>query len=436
MLRSIFSKERLFYLYVGILILEGLYYLYPVFYEGIQLSAYKNFSLSDWFINYQEGFVRRGILGEILWYLWNTMHMHVGNVIYFISYSSTILLIGLFVKKWRGFNLSLYLLPSVFILGAFLMYPVVAYRRDALIFLLIYFSFTSYHCFLQEKRKWLCLFELISIFTILSHEASFFYFIPILVLHYFLYNRKIGLSFSASSIKAVLLFFPMGIVFLCTLIYKGDSVIASNIWHSWDSFFLQTYHDLPPMGEGVEALAWNSVETFKMHFNANFLTPIFGIPGFLCWIIIYSCIFYALMHINRIKIGVEKRSSVPFSVLLFLQICVYQFIFLLPMFTILSCDMRRVVIYWTVSSFLFYFSMGKESLKCLGYKPCIKVFHNWVRISSKGWLGTKWCYFIITTCICVPFAGFNVTDAFLSTVWGNIAITIRYIMFVFNQYVL
>lgn len=31
MLRSIFSKERLFYLYVGILILEGLYYLYPVF---------------------------------------------------------------------------------------------------------------------------------------------------------------------------------------------------------------------------------------------------------------------------------------------------------------------------------------------------------------------------------------------------------------------
>ena len=44
------------------------------------------------------------------------------------------------------------------------------------------------------------------------------------------------------------------------------------------------------------------------------------------------------------------------------SILVFQFIMLIPMFTVLSCDTGRVVLYWLSSSYIFFLLIPREVL--------------------------------------------------------------------------
>jgi hypothetical protein len=46
-----------------------------------EVSLYETFGISDWLINYQGGFLRRGLAGEVLWRLYQ---LHPYNVVYVI----------------------------------------------------------------------------------------------------------------------------------------------------------------------------------------------------------------------------------------------------------------------------------------------------------------------------------------------------------------
>lgn len=253
-------------------------------------NGFLKFALSDWLINYQDGFIRRGLIGEFLLFLYNQFHLNVGYVIYFICYFSFFGLIAITIFLFRKKGLSYTLLPLVFMLGRFGMNPLIWYRRDALMLLIIYLSFYFYHRIISATNKALytLLFYTAGITVILIHEASFFCFVPFTFLHFLFHQKKFNHKF----ISALTFVSPLVIAMSLVCIYKGDVQSATNIWQSWQPYFYDTFNESLPMGSGVKALAWNSLDTFQFHFYSNYLAPfLFAIPRLCIWTIIYFVVF-------------------------------------------------------------------------------------------------------------------------------------------------
>lgn len=111
----------------------------------------------------------------------------------------------------------------------------------------------------------------------------------------------------------------------------------------------------------------------------NFIKCDYGIPSFMLWPIVYLAIIYLLVNANKIMLCPVKAKK-PFSIMKYLHILFFVAFFMLPMFTVLSCDNKRLMLYCTLSSFLFYFSMPQQMLgvfyhekltKCLIYIYCV-----------------------------------------------------------------
>ena len=379
--------KLLFYFYCFGLFLELLYWFLLSLNRNNFLTSFSDFTMSDWLINYEAGFVRRGLWGQIFYYLYDFLGVNIGYLVYFLSYLFLFIFLYIFIREWKRNNLSLFLLPSVCLVGAFSMSYLLWFRRDVLIFLLIWFILRSYHSFLLGNKKALWGVYLLSGVTILSHEASFFYFVPLLGLHFFLLQKdkdSLRMAFG----KTILFLLPIVFVMLLCIFYKGDERMANEIWHSWDNYFISNFGEILPIGKGCEALGWNGIETFKMHFYGNYFRKSLGIYSFCVWPFIFIAVYYLLIQVNKIKIGVTERKGDNVSVEIQLpQILILQFIFLLPMFTVLSCDFRRVILYWTLSSFLFYFGLGQNFLQIFKLGRFTKCVSGINKVLSTGVLG-------------------------------------------------
>lgn len=426
----VFTKDRLFslvfYSYCLLLVFELILRFVKSVSPDAYLRGFLDFSISDWLINYEAGFVRRGLWGQLFFFLYDCWGINVGYLVYTLSYIFLFLFLYIFLREWKRNNLSLFLLPSVCLIGAFAMSDLKWYRRDILIFLFIWYIFICYRSFLKGSKIHLILLNILSGVAILSHEASFFYFLPILGLHYFLFVKKEN-NLLASIVKASLFMLPSLIVMFICVIYKGDGTMADSIWHSWDNYFISEFGSIFPMGAGCRALGWDGMDTFKMHLNINYLDKTLGVYRFCIWPFIFIAIYYLLIQVNKIKIGVKNKDTEGKLFMMNLSIVlVLQFIFLLPMFSVLSCDFRRVILYWTISSFLFCFALRSNFLKLLN----VKVFSNKLQILNKaltsGIFAKKSFYIAVFLLLVVPFWEFTPMNAFISSVLGNIWYALSY----------
>lgn len=110
-------------------------------YAFIYMPGYNGFEISDWMINYQGGFVRRGLVGELLFMLekvkpYNLRYAVIGiDMVFYILFFFTIF------RIFRKYRLSL--------IGA--MFPVACvttsmavYHRD---FMMLCICCLAFHCF-------------------------------------------------------------------------------------------------------------------------------------------------------------------------------------------------------------------------------------------------------------------------------------------------
>ena len=378
---------------------------------------YTFWHFSEWLINYEGGFVRRGLCGEILLFLYNTLGINISVVLYIISYTSTITLIMLTFIIFKRKGLSFILLPTVIALGGFAMNIVPAYRRDTVILLFIFAIFYLYRQYHNSNKfTYYILFCICSIAVILMHEASFFLFVPAIFIHR-LINGK-GRTFLINSANSTALIFPIIITMGSVCLFSGDRETANAIWESYTPFFNEIFGKIPEMGLGVEALTWDSLETFKFHFATNYTEPLVGaVPRWVAWIAIFLLTFYLCANVNMLKIFSYEKEGVNFTRLT--EILIFQFISLSLMFTILSCDLRRVVIYWTLSSFFIYTMLGE------GWQTDIPIINNAAirinRLFNKNRiLSNKVFYIVIAITLICPYSGFPLETAYKSSIVGNI----------------
>ena len=304
-----------------------------------------SWTIGEWLINYQGGFVRRGLLGEGIYLLCNVIKISPIYVIWLISISSYFLLLKLTIFEAKNKVSNLFLLsPGVFlapIIGDFLI------RKDLLLLLIFLISLKI----LKFKRPNILFLNLLNIAGMLIHESFAIYALPIQI---FILNKKY--NFFKNNSHTFLNLLPSFFLFIFCLIFKGNQSQAISIHQSWiDKSSLFPFENLNyeiPLG-AINAISWDFIKVLKILLEA--LTDFKGILWVpLAWIttIIILASFFLSDNSGKdfkIKSFIMYFQFFPFTILCFA-----------------GWDYGRWIFIWIISSILIYCTFGEE-LK--SYKP-------------------------------------------------------------------
>jgi len=302
-----------------------------------------NWGITEWLINYSGGFVRRGLPGSILQYISELISVKSNILAILISLIIYACVVFWFVKiakeKFSCMTIFSPILLGAPLLGNFLI------RKDLLgIAFLI-------GCLLVEKRLLPLFFKsviinILAISSIFSHEAFFFYAVPLLIL-FRAFHRKIGLS------RAALSYSPTLLAFFLIIIFKGDSDIAFAINQSLS----ELWTDIDPKdccvetpSAAIDALQWSTSQGLSLSLSV--LSEFsFGIYTPVAWLTtMYVCYVYLIrmLNVGNSSIDIEIREKSKLTIII-----IFQFMMVFPLF-ILGWDFGRWIFLWAISSIIFY----------------------------------------------------------------------------------
>lgn len=332
-------------------------YAVVYFYRLIVKSAYCNlidvhsWGVSEFLINYQGGYVRRGLLGEVLLQISNTCFLLDPRwLIALISFGSLFYVLYFIVRKFYEKKFCWWLLPlNICLSGGFII------RKDYICMAIVIAMFSAFFC-LRDWRSRL-FFSLLSILLALNiHECYFFICAPFMMLLY-ITEQSLHKVYKWLSVLAILMM--MAVVCL----NKGDMFVASKIYQSWNHIFPAYQGDIPR--NSIHAIGWETWDTIKHHIYRNFLLKSSFVFGWYSKPIVWIIILFIFPNVLFVGSKLSGYSMAKYRHCL-LSVMVFQFVSLLPMFTILSCDPARICFYWTVSSLII--------LLCVPIDKIMKVF--------------------------------------------------------------
>lgn len=317
----------------------------------IHVSSYESFQISDWLINYQGGFIRRGLVGEILFQIekvspYNVRHaiLAIDLIFYFLFF---LLIFKIFIR--HGWSL----------LGA--MFPIVccttsmcSYRRDFMMLCISYLIFMYFFKYIKNNNK-TALFISVMLMSlgIIVYEPVFFTIIPILALNYWhtCSNRSV---FKTAAVFAL----PLACMLLSCL-NNGTEKQSDIIWQSWLPYITPFGYDADGIkGLAVDFLGLTNAEVFKLHLESNFgsnpLKPIMTL------LVVFTLAFFLSTHIpnvcNSNKTTSPNKNKSELGAILTFQLLAH-----LPLYTLLSCDYGRTIPMSIYSSFIiFHFSKEND----------------------------------------------------------------------------
>jgi len=314
---------------------------------------YYDILVSDWLINYEGGFVRRGLIGQFMWELEHIFSFDVRLFIGAIIIISSITLVTILLRMFKKEGWPILLLPT----GCCLGYTIFNYfgRRDLLSIILSIVIFYLYkNTRSRLEWKYMLLFYLISIIQILIHEASFFYTFFFLIIVEFM-GKSQYYQLKDNIALCVLRFSPILITFLLVSLYHGNQEVANNIWASWKDIF-----DVHPdgtsnetVGSGMQYLVSDLLSAAKYHLSVAYkggLYPEYW-RALLC-LFNFISVYYMTTRINTVNMLIFRPLKMEHVIMS--DIVLMQFIFMLPMFTILSCDWGRTFPYLFITSISLY----------------------------------------------------------------------------------
>ena len=105
---------------------------------------FEHWGYADWLINFEGGFVRRGILGQVILCMYRWFDIDIGQTLHIVSLLTTLALIALVIAIFIRKKLSVLILPTVIMLGTFAINEIASFRRDQLMLLILFFIFYFY----------------------------------------------------------------------------------------------------------------------------------------------------------------------------------------------------------------------------------------------------------------------------------------------------
>lgn len=338
------------WLYKSVSVLMLLYMFAGLCYTFLIPQNYNNFSYTEFLINFEGGFVRRGLVGQGLFELikltgWNpytVMQVFCGVVF--------IVVLSFFLYKFKQNNLNWWILFSPFLFGLTLYIIRKDYLCYAIMIMVLYL-------FRDRKINSLKLFSgaiLIS-FILFVHEGAFFYAVPVFGL--------LLLSSSNSKIVSSTVLSVVLLLFLLLVFFKGNQEVADSIYKSWLPYIDNPAYE-PCYWNSIGAIGWNTSDAIKFHFLSNFYNEDIGAGGFFFQIVFAITAYYFIMNFlyvfRRKNSSFNEESRTLFSsVFLFVLIC------MIPMFLVLSCDKGRLYQYSVMTALSVFLIIPPDRIKAM-----------------------------------------------------------------------
>ncbi len=347
--------------------------------------SYKDDVVCEWLINYEGGMVRRGLLGQVLYWLFEIRPYPVAYIILCLFLVGVGALAAVMVKFFIKRGLSLFILPFPVCLYTFFGYRFLISRRDAWMLLLTFLFFWIYQKYVHGKSgKYLIVMNLLMICGTLIHESILFFAFPIVFCHYlWLTSHNSQNSLLSHIIKAVLVWLPSMIVPLVILLCPISQDVISSISHSWEPLFKQY-----PFGGTfalneiyyeylTQSLSWNYISG---RLETSWLSSaIWIIPRWVFNLYLFVAIYYLTTRLNTIDLGWNKLKT--YDSIQLSNIVIIQFLFLLPDMLFMSDDMARNITIWVVSSMSFFFFFYEKEYSPEWLNKCSLKIQNTIRNS-------------------------------------------------------
>ncbi len=245
--------------------------------------------ISEWLINYQGGFVRRGLIGEVLYQLFpgQALIPKIYQLTFYLYFIYCMIFIGLYrLSKIRDLPL---LVLMLLIPGGIFHMAISSsfYTRKEVLFLilfgllcLIYLQISRVH--LSKKRPWMIVFITVAIIggalITLCHEAFIFMSFPYIAsLFWLLKKEHPQQTWIHRGFLAFIGIMPM-IFIVCTMMH-GSILISENIWDSLslqDRMIISPYAPYTVYG-AIGGIGWSKLQ------NLSTLYGVIVSGGWLIW---------------------------------------------------------------------------------------------------------------------------------------------------------
>lgn len=408
--------------------------------------SYENdefYHISEWLINFEGGFVRRGIRGELISCLYHFLGFSPYLSVTFIAAASFVLLTCFFFKGFIKNGYSIFILPFVFFLGN----PILNsfwLRPDSLLVILF---IVMLYILRKSKFNILNLFFINALFiaAVLLHEIFIFIALPITILLVSYSLRKNFLqrcnNIFISYLYACLCLIPAFITTLFVVTNSGSPEIASTIWESWknvpfpnDFLTWASADEYPGAFEGMTKTMQEGLSQYSGEFIVWFYEGLYGplmIAATIC------TVYFILININCLNNKIlcfkpqdNNNKSLISSVL------ILQLIAIIPLY-ILGWDYGRWIFFWVTSSFALILIVPADVLQ-QAIPRCLIVISNRVSCWTTQTLGqSKGVIVLLCIIIGVPFSLWGVQEYFdtslIYILFKNLSIVFKYLLMALRQ---
>lgn len=274
---------------MGIYTLKVLWEFIEHFINELNLNPW---CFGEFLINYQGGFVRRGLLGEIIYFCATQLGVSPKLFVGVFCAICTGFVVWFFIKQFKDNKICWWLLPLNFCLA-----NMDVIRKD---FFFVVSLILILYCYKSHLRPFIkiIIINLIAIFTILSHEVFFFYCIPLLC--WIIIKDD---TLSKNMLAKICACLPMVLSMVIASIYHGDSATSQTIANSWadilkidPSILINCDDDRFLFCGAIGSLSWCTASAINYHFELNFTDPSLGIPGYIIRPVTLIVVFYFLLN--------------------------------------------------------------------------------------------------------------------------------------------
>ena len=178
------KKFKLNIYFLGFVFLTAFLIVANNFFYWVSIKSF--FEYSDWLINYQAGFIRRGLIGEILYNIHNISGIRLDYILFVFVFTAYVFFFLIIYRlttsiKLNFINTLIIFSPLSFIYLAFT--KTLAGRKEILFFLLIsIFFYKLKKIKFTEVKYWIIFITIVSSLT----HLGFIFYIPYLIL-FFIY---------------------------------------------------------------------------------------------------------------------------------------------------------------------------------------------------------------------------------------------------------
>ena len=227
---KIFNSKNILFILIFTVSISQLVKFYSFYIE------YSEWQYSDWLINYQGGFIRRGLVGEILFKIYRIFNIDLDILVLITVFSLILFISFLLVKTIHHINNNLDIL--IFLSPGFFLYPLmnseVVGRKDILMI-----SAIGFFCFFGNRIKKNFLLITLIFFLLLTSffHTAFLFYSPYLIFIYYLImkKKKIHISFFKKIILSITLIFMFSLI----LFNQGNQLQVEEICNSIKMYVLE-----------------------------------------------------------------------------------------------------------------------------------------------------------------------------------------------------